>query len=704
MADTSPVLVEFGAKLDNLLSGITEAKSAIGDFAATAVEAFAAGFAVDKIENFVNSMTEMNVQTQRASAILGVSTSAVAGLSVLAQVSGGSIESLSMAIMRLGRNLATAQSSGVSPAASALKALGLNIKEFNSLDTESKIGALADKFAVLKDGTDKDAIAIALLGRAGAQMIPTFNEGSAAMVEYAAIAERAGSKSFPEFEAAAHELHLQTIELSQSFTGAGMSIFTGFQPALSGLYKIMTDLVQSFTNSVREGGAMGVLMNTLTIAAQGLATALVISIKAIETLWEVVKSAVFAMGEEFVALGRIIGDVFTFNWGDIAAAWSSMQTQMTARTQIMATDMNSIFKRAVDELKTIWQGGADAVVKIEQTKTARLNLANKDAISAAISAAQERIKIADMEYQQTADHIKNQYGTFFLTEGLKTQALLAALDKRHGIEMAAVADEIKVSAGSAAAYQKALNEKLTLDQKYQMDRQKILEAMAKDEEKSWTEGLSTITSSFNTQLRGLLAGTTSFATATKAILGDMIIKAIELFEKMVVSWVAKELAQTAATTAGVTARTAAETTGASVGLVAQIGNALAVIMADAAKTFAGVFAFLAPVMGPAAAAPATASMTMVLGAAGALAVPTLAVGSDYVASTGLAIIHQGEAIVPAQANTPYSGGGGGATVNLNVQAIDAKSFATMMNSNSGILTNLIKRAIRDGQLNLATAG
>ena len=99
------VIVQFGAKIDNLLSGINEAKSAITGFASSAVEGFAAAFSIREIDKFIERMTELNVQTERASAILGVSTSSVAGLDIMARSTGSTVEMLSNAIARMGRNL-----------------------------------------------------------------------------------------------------------------------------------------------------------------------------------------------------------------------------------------------------------------------------------------------------------------------------------------------------------------------------------------------------------------------------------------------------------------------------------------------------------------------------------------------------------------------------------------------------------------------
>ena len=138
----------------------------------------------------------------------------------------------------------------------------------------------------------------------------------------------------------------------------------------------------------------------------------------------------------------------------------------------------------------------------------------------------------------------------------------------------------------------------------------------------------------------------------KNIAGDLIIKMIEDAVKFELEWLASqarvlaghlasETAMTSATAAGASARTAAEQRSAASGMLANIAAAVQAIMRDAAQAFAGVFAFLAPVMGPAAAGPAAAAQASVSAAA------IFDVGTDYVVRGGLALIHPGETIIPA---------------------------------------------------------
>jgi len=160
-------------------------------------------------------------------------------------------------------------------------------------------------------------------------------------------------------------------------------------------------------------------------------------------------------------------------------------------------------------------------------------------------------------------------------------------------------------------------------------------------------------------------------------------------------WLAGELARTTATQAGVAARTASEGAGAATSMAVTFAGVIKSIMASAAETFAGIFGFLSPVMGPAAAGPAGAGMATV--AAVASAVPALDVGTPWVASDGLAMIHKGEAVVPASVNGAWQNGGlgGGDThVHFGINAIDAQNGAAFLKNNMGMLAKMLASHLR----------
>jgi hypothetical protein len=150
-----------------------------------------------------------------------------------------------------------------------------------------------------------------------------------------------------------------------------------------------------------------------------------------------------------------------------------------------------------------------------------------------------------------------------------------------------------------------------------------------------------------------------------------------------------ETEKTAATTQGAAARSAAETTGASTSLIAQAAGAIKSIAIDAGQTFAGIFAFLSPLMGPAAAGPAAAGEAAVYAAAGSIA--AFDVGAWSVPQDMMGVLHAGETVVPESfasglraAASGGNGEGGAANVTFapHVTALDGKSVIALFNNPS----------------------
>lgn len=182
-----------------------------------------------------------------------------------------------------------------------------------------------------------------------------------------------------------------------------------------------------------------------------------------------------------------------------------------------------------------------------------------------------------------------------------------------------------------------------------------------------------------------------------------------LLHKLVDQWVMSEAQKTAATTAGVAQRAAAESAGASAGMLANVGTMLKSIMASAGETFAGVFGFLSPVMGPAAAGPAAASEAMVLSMASMVSA-SAAGGWDVPSNmSGLMQYHPREMMLPApladkvRNMTDQGGNVGRGAPEFHPHfhfSNDPKSFQQQLRDANGPLMKQIKEAFRDFQMRL----
>jgi hypothetical protein len=183
MTDDS-VVVKFGANIGELTEAVGSANELLESLGETIRhlrpgfselgEAIAVTFAVESIHGFMEGMAELGTEITHASAILGVSKEQVAGLDLLARASGGSLDQLQTAFGRLSENVINQSDT----AKRAVAALGLTFDQIRNKTPQQQLELLAEKFAGIKDGSDKSAIAIALLGRSGENLIPVFNQGA----------------------------------------------------------------------------------------------------------------------------------------------------------------------------------------------------------------------------------------------------------------------------------------------------------------------------------------------------------------------------------------------------------------------------------------------------------------------------------------------------------------------------------------------
>ena len=196
----------------------------------------------------------------------------------------------------------------------------------------------------------------------------------------------------------------------------------------------------------------------------------------------------------------------------------------------------------------------------------------------------------------------------------------------------------------AAADEQLWGEELLAYQKFQSDKEKLDLQAAQTSQRTWQTLMQPIQRAFDTSITGMILGTTTLQKAVANIAQSILAEFVNLGVKMVTNWLASELAMTTATEAGAAARTAADGEGIAAGLAIKAANAVKSIATDSAQAFSGIFAFLAPILGPAAAGPAAAGEATVMAAASGIA---SAAGGWVVPSDQLAMVHQNEMILPA---------------------------------------------------------
>jgi hypothetical protein len=252
----------------------------------------------------------------------------------------------------------------------------------------------------------------------------------------------------------------------------------------------------------------------------------------------------------------------------------------------------------------------------------------------------------------------------------------------------------------AASDEKLWDEELQAYQKFQSDKEKLDLQAAQTSQRTWQSLMQPIQRAFDTSITGMILGTTTLQKAVANIAQSILAEFVNLGVKMVTNWLASELAMTTATEAGAAARTAAEGEGMAAGLAMKAANAVKSIMTDAAQAFSGIFAFMSPLMGPAAAGPAAAGEATVMAAASGIA---SAAGGWVVPSDQLAMVHQNEMILPANISkglqnmiSAGGGAGGASSMVINVSAIDSQDVKRFFQSNGSLLVSAMNKAMRNG--------
>jgi hypothetical protein len=185
--------------------------------------ALSVGLFVDLVRGSIDAADSLRDMSQKT----GIAVETLNGLGLAASMAGGSLDGIVAAAGKLNKSIAEAGQGGNEQAA-AFQALGISVKDASgNLKTADVVMAeMADKFTTYADGPEKVAIAMALMGKSGADQIPVLNEGGEAMranIDYAkqysgVTTELAGASD--NFNDTLGKLHVQQQSFANTLTAA----------------------------------------------------------------------------------------------------------------------------------------------------------------------------------------------------------------------------------------------------------------------------------------------------------------------------------------------------------------------------------------------------------------------------------------------------------------------------------------------------
>jgi hypothetical protein len=251
----------------------TAARAASVGFTALAT-AGAAAFAV------LNTQANNIAGFQELSEKIGDTASAVASLQLAADLSGTSIDTIAGASIKLTSSLSkvTDETKG---AGAAIAAIGLDFDNFKSLSPVEQIDAVAKALAGFEDGAAKTAVAVALFGKSGAEIIPFLNDLAEEGRSQIALTDEQ-IRQADDYVKAQDRIKNQLSQTTQALTGDALPAMTKF-----------IEIVGSIIKGLRESQAVSLIFNT--------------AMSAIGEVFKTIATAGALLSFTFTALGTSIG-------------------------------------------------------------------------------------------------------------------------------------------------------------------------------------------------------------------------------------------------------------------------------------------------------------------------------------------------------------------------------------------------------------
>lgn len=447
-AEVGALRIRLGMEIAELKEGV---KNAIGDMeklkkaaqvAGIAIgAALAAGFAAVSA-SVIKALGDLD-EFSKLSSKIGVPVDQLTGLAHAADLSGVSIEALGTAFKKMSQNMQDVASGDItSEAARSFAALGIAVTDAGGAmrSTNDVFADVAEKFAGMQDGASKTAIAVALFGKAGADLIPLLNSGSTGLKDMADEADKLGLVVGKDAAVASERFNDALSKLGSVFTGIGRQLVSELGPAFA-------LLVEKFVDVVKEGDLVKTIAKGIGDTFKGAVELALRFAHGMEVAWLSVQEFAHRVANaftitaeditnrnrEFAArLSKIHGDL---NY-DIQNMWNgtSEQQQAAATTYnekvaapiIQGTNAIAEAKRLLNEEEREWMRLVNEGVKLaEATRSPQEILADKaKALDAALyenrisaqqfgAAMQKATMVSLNAYAGMASGIANNLATAF---------------------------------------------------------------------------------------------------------------------------------------------------------------------------------------------------------------------------------------------------------------------------------------------------
>ena len=289
------------------------------ELAKIAAQAYIAGQAIREFMQYAGRRIELAQEVEDLSKRFNVGTESIRGYALMAGNAGIKLDQFMDTLKELNSHMMDAQDED-SKQAQAFDALGVSVDDAKGRmkDLDTILPEIADGFSKLQDSPEKTAIAVALFGEEAYRMIPILNQGSAgikAMKEEAAQLNGMSPEMMKAFGTEAVNLRENTSKLKIIFGGLADELIGNVLP-------ILNMLAAEFIESYKSGGMVAQIAEGIKVVFIGaLIPAVKLGIIYLRSFADVVNLAGKAAG----AIGAIVAAVARGDLEGARAVWQGFK-------------------------------------------------------------------------------------------------------------------------------------------------------------------------------------------------------------------------------------------------------------------------------------------------------------------------------------------------------------------------------------------
>jgi hypothetical protein len=337
-------LAKLQGTISSAASGLGKVGLALGATAITGGAALvASGFtaAAASVWRFVDAGAGLDDIANRT----GASAEALSQLRYAAEQSGTDLGAVEKGMRRLG-DVQTQAAAGSKSAAAALASVGLSASKLATMSVEERFLAVADGIDKIQDPAAKASVAMDLLGKSGADLVPMMEGGRAAIVDMMQQADRLGMTiSGPQAKAAA-AFDDTWQSLTAALRSAGNVIAVAVLPYVTQFLQLAVQALPAVLNLASAIGSQ--LVQGMRNAFEAIASV----IDPFGNLQSAATDTISAIGKALTA-GDVTAAARIF-WLSLKAAWLTGTDAIAREWSIWKKGFVDTFAAAVQAVRTVW--------------------------------------------------------------------------------------------------------------------------------------------------------------------------------------------------------------------------------------------------------------------------------------------------------------------------------------------------------------